>query len=268
MTLLRGASVLLLSTALFACPRLPPLDYGKDGPAKDGADLLKRIEFADAQIFSVKGDAKLIVESPQGKGSVSLFIAVLHPAQLHIEQLDFFGRPEGVLVTDGERFGLYDAKQRKYFRGPASVENMARFVPIALPPRELASLLLGRVPRVPPESTELTIDEPTRTYGLSLKRGAITQRLNVSTGTHRVTKSRVEGLNTYAIDTDDLAVYGAATLPRHLTLDAPSAKTKVELLYKDIVVNEAPEVTMFEIEPPEGIPVVEVQANGQAVPVP
>jgi len=265
MTLLRGASVLLLSAGLCACPRLPPLDYGKDGPAKDGADLLKRVEFAEAQIFSLRGDAKLIVESPQGKGSVSLFVAVLHPAQLHIEQLDFFGRPEGILVTDGERFGLYDAKQRKYFRGPASVENMARFVPIALPPRELASLLLGRVPRVPAESSSLAVDEAARSYALTLRRGAITQRLTVSTGTHRVTRSRVEGLTTYAIDADALTAFGPATLPRHLTLDAPSANTRVELLYKDITVNEAPEVTLFELEPPEGIPVVEVQANGQAV---
>lgn len=263
MTLLRG--VLLLSVGLLGCPRLPPLDYGKDGPAKDGEELLKRIDFAEAQVFSVKGDAKLIVESPQGKGSVSLFVAVLHPAQLHIEQLDFFGRPEGILVTDGERFGLYDAKAHKYFRGPASVQNMARFVPIALPPRELAALLMGRVPRVPPESSQLSIDEAARSYGLTLKRGAVTQRLAVSTGTHRVTRSRIEGLTTYAIDTDELTAFGAATLPKQITLDAPSANTRVELRYKDITVNETPEVTLFELEPPEGVPVVEVQANGEAI---
>jgi hypothetical protein len=265
MTLLHRALLITVVLGLSACPRLPPLDYGKEGPAKDGAELLKRVEFADAQVISVRGDAKLIVEAPQGKGSVSLFVAVMHPAQIHIESLDFFGRPEGILVSDGERFGLYDAKQRKYFRGPASAENMARFVPIALPPRELAALLMGRVPRVPPESTELSIDEPTRTYRLALKRGAVTQRLAVSTGTHRVTSSRVEGLATYAIDADDLTAFGGTTLARHLTLDAPSAKTKVELLYKDITVNETPEITLFELEPPEGIPVVEVQANGQAV---
>jgi hypothetical protein len=265
MTLLRGALSLLFGLGLLGCPRLPPLDYGKDGPAKDGAELLKRIVVAESQVISVKGDAKLIVDSPQGKGAVSLFVAVMHPAQLHIESLDFFGRPEGILVTDGERFGLYDARQRKYFRGPASAENMARFVPIALPPRELASLLMGRVPRIPEESSELSVDEPSRSYSLALKRGAVTQRLNVSTGTHRVTRSRVEGIATYAIDADELTDYGPATLPKHLTLDAPTAKTKVELLYKDITVNETPELTLFELEPPEGIPVVEVQANGQAV---
>lgn len=265
MTLLRGAWLLLLVGLLGGCPRLPPLDYGKDGPAKDGADLLKRVEVAEAQVFSVKGDAKLIVDSPQGKGSVALFVAVLHPSRIHIEQLDFFGRPEGILVTDGEQFGLYDARQKKFFRGPASVENMARFVPIALPPRELAALLLGRVPRVPPESTELSVDEAARAYSLTLKRGAVVQRLGVSTGSHRVIRSRVEGLNTYAIDADELTDYGSAVLPKHLTLDAKVASTKVELLYKDITVNETPEVTLFELEPPEGIPVVEVQANGQAV---
>lgn len=252
-------SVLVLS----ACPRLPPLDYGKDGPAQSGADLLERIEVSELQVFSVKGDAKLIVDSPQGKGSVALFVAVTHPARLHIEQLDFFGRPEGILVTDGERFGLYDGRQRKYFRGPATAQNMARFVPIALPPRELASLLMGRVPRIPADSSSVSVDEPSRTYKLELVKGPVKQHLGVSLGTHRVISSRVDGLSTYAIDADELTDFGSATLPKHLTLDAPSAKTKVELLYKDITVNEAPELTLFELEPPEGIPVVEVQADGQ-----
>lgn len=264
MTLLRAVGPLIL-LGLCGCPRLPPLDYGASGPARDAADLLKRIEVAEAQVFSVKGDAKLVVDSEQGKGSVSLFVAVLHPSRMHIEQLDFFGRPEGILVTDGEQFGLYDGKQRKFFRGPASPQNLARFVPIALPPRELAALLLGRVPRLPPETSAMTVDEATRSYQLSLTRGAITQRLSVSTGTHRVTRSRVEGLDTYAIDADELTAFAGATLPKRVLLEAPKAKLTVELLYKDITVNETPELTLFELEPPEGIPVVEVQANGQAV---
>ncbi len=257
--------LLLVLAGTLGCPRLPPLDYGKDGPALDAADLLKRIAVSESQVFSVKGDARLLVDSPQGKGSVSLFVAVLHPAFIHIEQVDFFGRPQGVMVTDGERFGLYDAQQGKYFRGPASVANLARFLPIALPPKELAALLLGRVPRVPGEASDFSIDEPTRSYRLALTRGAITQRLLVSTGTHRVTQSRISGTDTYAIDADEVTSFGAAELPKHLVLDALTAKTKVELFYKDITVNETPEVTLFEIEPPENVPVVEVQADGREV---
>jgi hypothetical protein len=268
MTLLRACGPLIL-VGLSACPKLPPLDYGVDGPARDAADLLKRIEVAETQVISVKGDAKLVIDSDQGKGSVSLFVAVLHPARLHIEQLDFFGRPEGVLVTDGEQFGLYDGKERKYFRGPASPQNLARFLPIALPPRELAALMLGRVPRLQAESSTMSVDEASRSYQLTLRRGPITQRLNVSTGTHRITRSRVEGADLYAVDSDALTSFGAATLPRRIVLEAPRAKLTVELLYKDITVNEPPELTLFELEPPEGVPIVEVQANGQAVvPVP
>ncbi|MCA2980168.1 MAG: DUF4292 domain-containing protein [Myxococcaceae bacterium] len=266
MTLLRVSSPLILVGLLSGCPRLPPLDYGKGGPARDAADLLKRIEVAEAQVVSVKGDARLVVDAERGKGAVALFVAVLHPARLHLEQLDFFGRPEGVLVTDGDQFGLYDGKQRKYFRGPATAQNLARFLPIALPPRELAALLLGRVPRLPAETTTMSVDEATRRYRLTLTRGAVTQHLEVAPGSHRVTSSRVEGLDTYAVAASELTDFGAATLPRHLVLDVPRARLSVELVYKDVVVNEPPELTLFELEPPEGVPVVEVQADGQVVP--
>lgn len=258
----------LVVIGLSGCPRLLPLDYGTDGPAADGPALIKRIEFADAQVIAVQGDAKLFVDTEQGKGSVSLFVAVLHPAQLHIEQLDFFGRPEGVLVSDGERFGLYDGRQRKFFRGPATAQNLGRFVPIALPPRELASLLLGRVPRVPPISSTLTVDEARRVYGLTITRGQVTQHLDVQPGTHRVLRSRVDGLKTYEIDADEVTAYGSASLAKKLVLNAPSAKTRVELTWKDIVVNETPAVTLFELEPPEGVPVIEVGPTGEAVTAP
>jgi hypothetical protein len=252
---------------LCGCPRLPPLEYGKDGPAQDAADLLKRIEVAELSVFSVKGDARLVVDSPQGKGSVSLFVAAMHPSMLHIEQLDFFGRPEGVLVTDGVRFGLYDGRERKYFQGPASAHNMGRFIPLSLPPKELTALLLGRVPRVPAERTsELRVDEASRSYSVSLHHQAVTQALAVSIGTHRVVRSRVTGVKTYAFDAEDLTSFGAATLPRHLTLEASESRLKVELIYKDITVNEAADLTLFDLSPPEGVSVVEVKDDGQVVP--
>ena len=118
---------------------------------------------------------------------------------------------------------------------------------------------------MPGEASGFSIDEATRSYRLALTRGAITQRLLVSTGTHRVTQSRITGADTYAIDADEVTSYGAAELPKHLVLDALTAKTKVELFYRDITVNETPEVTLFEIEPPENVPVVEVQADGREV---
>lgn len=257
----RIAALIPLCLLVQACPRLP-VDFGKDGEAKSPAELLQRVDLAEQTVVGVKGDGKLTVASPQGKGSVAIFVAVQDPASVHLEQLDFFGKPQGVLVTDGKEFGLYLAEENRYYRGPASAANLARFLPVVLPPEELAALLLGRVPRMPAEAQELRFDPERGVYVLTLHRGAATQTLVVQPPSHRVIASRVVGVRAYDVELGELTAYGGVTLPKKLILDVPHAKTHLELGYKDVVVNEAPDPSLFDPTPPEGLPVVEVDEQG------
>lgn len=258
-------SITLLISALLtfsACPKRIA-DFGKDGEPRSAEDLLKRINVAESQIYSLKGDAKLIVDSPQGKGAVSLFVGVTHPALIHIEQLDFFGRPQGVFTTNGERFGLYMSQEGKYYRGPATPPNLARFLPLIMPPAELAAVMLGRAPRVPAESMEMGFDDKKQQLVLTLTHGKIRQTLHVQPPSYRVVKSTAENVKAYELEFEDLKDTNGLTLPTHATLDAQSAKTKVELIWKDVAINEAPDLTLYDLEPPEGVPVVEVDEEGR-----
>ena len=258
--------LLLISGALVwtACPKRIA-DFGTDGEPRSAQELLQRINFAESQIYSLRGDAKLIVDAPQGKGAVALFAAVTHPAYIHIEQLDFFGRPQGVLVTDGTRFGIYMAQEGKYYRGPATAANLSRFLPLVMPPAELAAVMLGRAPRVPPDSLEMRFDDRLQQLVLVIIHGKVRQTLHVQPPSYRVVKSTAENLDAYDLAFENLSTENGVTLPRHATLDARLSKTKMELVWKDVTVNEAPDLTLFEFEPPEGIPVVEVGADGAPI---
>jgi len=248
--------------AVSGCPRVK-VDLGKDGAPTSAEDLLRRIGTAESQVFAVKGDGRLVVESPQGKGAVTIFAAVSHPAFIHLEQLDFFGRPQTVFVTDGTNFGLYDAQLGKYFRGPATAPNLSRFLPVVMPPSELASVMLGRAPRIQSESREMHFDDELQLFVLTLKRGDVKQFLHVQPPSYRVVKSWAEGLTAYELAFSDIAAPNpGVTLPKVAALDVAVAKTKLELTWKDFTVNEAPDLTLFDLEPPEGIPVVEVDASG------
>ncbi len=251
--------ILPLFGVLCGCPRV---DFGTDGEPKSPEELLKRIAVSETAVFSVKGEAKLRLEGPDQKGVVTLFAAVTHPAFVHLEQLDFFGKPQGVLVSDGATFGIYDGKIGKYFHGPASAEAVGRILPLALPPAELAALLLGRAPRIPHQSATMTFDRDAGVYLLALKRGAVTQTLTVVPPTYRVLKSAISGIDAYDLQFENLEAVGAATYPRRVVLIANSAKTRIELNYKDVAVNEPPDLTLYEITAPANVPVVEVDERG------
>lgn len=256
------ALFLPLVLALAGCPR-PRVDLGKDGEPTGGEDLLKRIGFVEAQVFSLKGEGRLVVDSPQGKGAVTVFAAVSHPSLIHLEQLDFFGRPQSVFVTDGQQFGLYNAQDGKYFRGPASSANLSRFLPVVMPPSELASVMLGRAPRLPQPSLAMRFDDATQRFVLTLTRGEAKQVLDVSPPSYRVVKSHPENLTAYDLTFADLAeVQPGLVFPKQVVLDVSVAKTTLDLTWKDITLNEAPDLSMFELEAPEGVPVVEVDERG------
>jgi hypothetical protein len=171
--------------------------------------------------------------------------------------LDFFGRPQSVLSTDGVRFGLYDGQHGKFYRGPATAANLSRALPVHLPPKELAALLLGRVPRVQ-EPASMTFDASKRVFVVTLGER---QRLEVSPPSYRVVKSELPG--SYSVEMGDIEQLGGVTMPRHAALHVPG--TDLELTYKDIELNVKPDPALFDLSPPEDVPVVELDAAGVEV---
>ncbi len=249
------AGILILAMLFSACPHRP-VDLGKDGAPTSAEDLLKRVESAEAQVTSINGDAKLFVDSPQGKGAVDLFLAVAQPASLHIEQLDFFGRPQAVMMTDGHAFGLF--QDGKFMRGTATPENLSRLLPIVLPPQELAAVMLGRAPRIAHESLEMRFDDRSQHFMLMLKRGAAVQTLEIAPPSYRVVHSSAKGFDAYELGFSDITDQNGVSLPKSVTLNAASAKTKLELTLKTVTLNEEPDPSMFVPEPPGDVPVIDI----------
>ncbi len=249
-----------LAAGLVACPHR--VDFGPAGEPKSAEELLKRVEAAEAAIVGVKGDAKLKINSPQTNAVVTLFAAVTEPAFVHLELLDFFGKPQGVLISDGTVFTLYDGQAGKYFRGPATKQNVSRFVPIALPPAELAAVLLGRAPRIAHESAQLTFDATQGVFLLTLKQGPVTQVLTISPPAWRVVRSQLAGLDSYDVEFENIEDLGPATYPRRVILTSAAANVRLELNYKDVAVNEPPDLSLYEMTAPANVPIVEVDALG------
>jgi outer membrane lipoprotein-sorting protein len=53
--------------------------------------------------------------------------------------------------------------------------------------------------------------------------------------------------------------------PREVRLIAEVAETELRLRYSDVTLNAPPDLTLFELAPPEGARVVEVDARGREV---
>jgi hypothetical protein len=225
--------------------------------------VLARVKAADSAVLGVRGEARLKARTPQGRGAVTLYVAAQRPGLLRLESLDFFGRPQAVLVSDGQRFGLHQVSEGRFYRGPASPENLSRFLPVVLPAEELLGLLLGEAPVLAGAHPQVRWDADPAAWALELRAGGVVQRLQVDAGNFRVRESRVEGMPAYDLRFSDVREVGGAFLPHVLVLEAQAAQTELELVYKDPEVNAPVDLGLFDLAPPLDVPVVEVDAQGR-----
>ncbi|MCY1042924.1 DUF4292 domain-containing protein [Corallococcus sp. bb12-1] len=257
----RAAAAIFLALLCSACPKR--LEFGPEGRIEDAQTLYQHVQERQGRVVTLEGDSKLRVDSPQGSGTLSTFLSITRPGLIHLETYDFFNRPVASLVSDGTRFGVYQAQGNTYYQGPSSPENVSRFLPIVLPSEELVAVMLGQVPLLPPESMTLALDEKARVYVLTLVRGAATQTLRVDPRHLRVVKSEVRGVPGYDLAFEDFKQRGELLFPGKVILTASQADTKLELRYTEITLNGRPDLTLYELTAPEGAKVVDVDERGR-----
>jgi len=260
----RAAAAIFLALICSGCPKR--MDFGPQGPITEAEELFRLTSAAQDTAVTLQGEGKLRIESPQGSGSVSAFLAASRPGLLRVEMFDFFNRPIAVLVTDGHRFGLLQAQENKYYQGPATPRNLSRFLPVALPSEELVAVMLGRVPFIPAERMTLAIDEKEGLYVLTLLKGSVSQVLHIHPRHLRVVRSQVQGVRTYSLEYGRFEPQGEAVFPHEVKLVAEAAETSLGVRYTSVTLNESPDLTLFDLSAPEDVPVVDVDEGGQALP--
>jgi len=207
----RAALLPLLTLVLAACP--PALRFGPEGEITDAAYLLRRLDARSGALRSIKAEAKVSLKSEQQSGSAGQFVAARRPASLHLETLNFFGKPVAVLAADAGSFSLFVEETGTFYTGPASAANVGRLLPVAIAPAEAVALLLGDVLRLPGATARLELDREARAYLLTLTRGPVTQRIWAGTEDLRILRADVQGAPGLRVAFGDFQAFGNLVFP-------------------------------------------------------
>lgn len=236
--------------------------------AADPAKLLDDVRAAQAKVRSVRGTARVRIESPGLTGTVTELVAAEKPARLRLETLDFFGNSAAMLVADGDRFGFYDARARTWYRGDATPENVSRFLPVVLPPDELVTILCGSAPILGGRAAE-AVPKGGKVQ-LVVAAGEVGQRLEVGEEL-AVQSSRVRRADPdpgaqaafYDLDFDLFRHPGGVRFPMEVRLEAARARSRVKLAWRDdLEVNVRSDDGLFSLAPPRGAKVVDLPPGG------
>jgi hypothetical protein len=267
-----GTAAIALALAACRGPRVPPPDLSRDPAA-----LLADVRATQARVERVRGTARIRVSSPRASGSVDAYAAAEKPDRVRLETVDFFGNTVAVLAASGGRFAFLDVREKAFYRGEATPENVSRFLPVVVPVEEIATILCGSAPLLDGDALEVVPGDGVLL--LTLGRGAWGQRLGVGPAA-AVESSRVRRLDpgaggaaaerapAYDLAFDGFRQRAGVRFPGEVELDAPEAGSSVALRWKDdLQVNPPADPALFRLEPPPGARVLELRP-GQAVPRP
>ncbi|MBI5480688.1 MAG: DUF4292 domain-containing protein [Deltaproteobacteria bacterium] len=235
------------------------------GPVNDPASLptagtlIAEIRGRQAQVRSLRGETKMDYLSPDGRTKVTVNLAVMRPGRLRFEaENPVSGHTEGTLVTDGRTFALLDVRANRFLRGPALACNVARMTRIAMPPDDVALILLGSAPLLPHERAEVghTRDGGGREVLTLHLRGGARQRVSVSRKTRDVVEAELldaAGRPVWRLVHEDFRAVGTARLPRKTKFVEPRGKADILIRYKDVEANAAIPDAVFTLAPPPGM---------------
>jgi hypothetical protein len=256
----RTVVVLAFAALAVGCPpRLPPPDL-----ALEPEPLLEQVRATAALIRSVRGEVRVRVKGHE-RVAVPAFVAAEKPASLHLEALDFFGNPAAVLVVAGGRLSIYDARQRTFYRGAATAENVGRLVPLALSPEELVAELCG----APPLDGEAVRAEPGRGHvTLEVRDGRRTITLRVASGAAVAQAQVRSGRDGHDVSWSQPYAATGATPPGDVTFASKEPPVRVDLGWVDYEANAALDPKLFRLDPPAGARIVDLDAPGAELPAP
>lgn len=229
------------------------VDFGSYGRLEDPAFILRTIEARYSRVQGLAGEGKLGIRSPQGSGTLRMAVEVRKPESLYLETRDILGIARGTFATGGERFYFYRPDENVLYTGPATAEELGRFLPMALPPERLAGALLGEIPLLQGAELSLEVDERSATYLLVLRKDAELQRVRVGTKDLRLVSIETRGGEPIdaAFSNHEEKIPGVP-FARTIELELPAQRTKVKVHYTSYQLNPSTSPGDFVIQVPPG----------------
>ena len=246
---------LLVLLVLSACAKpLPPV--WTEQPQAD--QLLARLAEQSHHYQALDATARVAL-TVQGKFvSTQQFLAVERPARLRTDVLTGFGQLLLQLATDGNNMAvlLNNTVPGRYLYGPATYQNLSRFVRIPLQLSDLVSFLLYSPPVASFSSATVTAAEGQLL--LLLSNGARKQEL-VFDSQLRVTEARYFKGETPELTVEYLQFSATHDFPMQIKIVAPEQETTVSVVLKEVALNPVIDPNRFQLEKPADIQAEELQ---------
>lgn len=197
----------------------------------------------------------------QGKArKADLLVMIETPDKAHLQALTPTMEMIAVIATDGQRFSSFERGGETCSVGRACARNMARLVPIAMPPADLVAAMLGRPPILEQAQRVLRWDGDRGAWKLVLTRPPWKQELWVKPPRMEILASVMyrDGKRFASVAYGEHGQLGPSGPPKKLRMRAQGDEVDVSIELREVDLDEELEADAFAVPCPAGMLVREL----------
>ncbi len=240
--------ILLLFLSACAGMRTPPSPRVPVGSEV----LLERLQTLAVAFDSLRGEAKVRIETEGKSFSGTQVLLAQKPDLLRAETLNPFGTPVLVVTANPEQINVLVPGEGRFLRGESSFRNIQRFTRLPLQLSDLVHLLLYQVPVVPFTAARVDAGENGGHRLLLEGEGGVLQELDFDRQLRLVRAIYFEAGERVLDVAYDRFTADAPPFPRSLQLEIPGQRSAASLSFSAVDLNRPISADLFSLLPPAG----------------
>jgi len=248
----------LLSLLAAGCP-MPPVERPYAAPTAEA--LAAHLRGRAGALKSLRAETRVDYMAENGdrlKVTMELLVAAGGKLRLSVEA-PIGGGTLAALASDGVQFQLHDARNNRFYAGPASACAVGRLLRIELPPADVVAVLTGGAPldgEVAGSSWDPK-DGGREVLELRTSDGG-KERIRLDAREHRwdvvdAVRTDAKGNVLWRVAHEDFTDRGGVRLPTRTTVEEPPLKADAKIRFRDVELNVALKDGVFTLTAPTGL---------------
>ncbi|MDX2495763.1 MAG: hypothetical protein QNK27_12440 [Desulfuromusa sp.] len=216
--------------------------------------LLAKLASESGRYSSLDGTANVSLKRGEKYLSSQQFLLIQKPNRLRADVLTGFGQLVLQIASDGKKLSAFlnTTVPGRFLRGPASYENMFRFIKVPLAVEDLLTLLLYDPPLIAHQHSSVSVSSG----GLTLTLMGINNRQELLFDRQlRLMGCRYSRSGEMFLSVDFKNLSGIDMFPHQVVIDIPLEQTRVNVEFSDLQVNASIDAARFALKEHANIPI-------------
>jgi len=204
--------------------------------------------------------AKVDLVSPQGHHPIRALMVMKRPSFLRIEILSPVGPPDLFFAATPEQLCIFIPSRGEYYQGSPSSQNLERFLALPLDMESMVMILTGGYPVMNDGNLSYKCYRIGNNLHVEMraKKGHFqVVQLSKSNKLLSFIKYDVYGKKLYQVRYEDYKE--GERLPGKITVEIADGSSSLRVEYTQLQMEEADDLSIFELPPPEGIKVINLE---------